>query len=153
VIVHRICKATYAGEIFSGNGGLTAGGRWHSKGRRVVYTAQTLSLAAFELFVHLGRHDMKIELVCARADIPDSVAIETVERNRLPSNWNELPPNPATAAIGDRWLADSGVAVLKVPAAVIPDEYNYLLNPEHRQFTTISFAKPQRFTLDPRLWN
>jgi RES domain-containing protein len=152
VIVHRICKARYANEIFTGNGGLTAAGRWHRKGRRVVYTAQSLSLAAFELFVHLGRHDTTIALVCGRADIPDSVPIETVDRRRLPSNWNESPPNPATAALGDRWLKEKRTAVLQVPAALIPDEHDYLLNPEHPQFLKIVFSKPETFRLDPRVW-
>ena len=152
MIVFRICKARYASEIFSGNGGLKAAGRWHQKGQRVVYAAQSLSLAAFELFVHLGRHDTKISLASAQATIPDSVEIEIVDRATLPPNWNESPPVPATADLGTQWLAEMRTAVLQVPAAVIPGEFDFLINPNHPEFRQLSFSKPETFLLDPRVW-
>jgi len=60
MILYRICKAKYAKTAFSGAGGLDAPGRWHHKGQAIVYASATLSLAALEYFVHLGRADAKI---------------------------------------------------------------------------------------------
>lgn len=152
MIVYRICKARYVSEIFSGNGGLKSAGRWHDKGQKVIYTAQSLSLAAFELFVHLGRHDTKVSLVSAQATIPDSIEIEDVDRATLPSNWNESPPVSATAALGTQWLVEKRTAVLRVPSAIIPGEFDYLLNPNHPEFQHFSFSNTETFLLDPRLW-
>ncbi|MBI3591965.1 MAG: RES family NAD+ phosphorylase, partial [Nitrospirae bacterium] len=42
--------------------------------------------------------------------------------------------------------------ILRVPSAVIPDEYNLVLNPKHGDFIKIKIGKPQPFTLDERIW-
>ena len=44
-VVWRICEATFAASAFSGEGASIVGGRWNSKGKRMVYTAEHLSLA------------------------------------------------------------------------------------------------------------
>jgi len=33
--------------------------------------------------------------------------------------------------MGDRWLKSGKHAVLHVPSVIIPEEYNYLINPLH----------------------
>src|SRR5258708_33371285 len=40
-------------EAFSGQGGVDASARWHSAGRPIVYTAQSLSHATLEILVQL----------------------------------------------------------------------------------------------------
>jgi RES domain-containing protein len=42
-------------------------------------------------------------------------------------------------------------AVLAVPSVIIPEEFNYLLNPAHPDFKKISIGKPEPFAFDPRL--
>jgi RES domain-containing protein len=56
--VWRICKSIHADNPFSGEGGLKAAARWHHAGHRIVYTAATLSLAAWELWVHAPRNPL-----------------------------------------------------------------------------------------------
>jgi RES domain-containing protein len=41
--------------------------------------------------------------------------------------------------------------VLKLPSAVVPEEFNYVLNPAHPDFGKISIGKPRVFKADPRL--
>jgi len=41
--------------------------------------------------------------------------------------------------------------VLKLPSAVVPSEFNYLLNPAHPDFGAIRIGEPQVFKADPRL--
>jgi len=60
----------------------------------------------------------------------------------LPEDWNSRPVSPSTQAIGDQWIKERTSAVLKVPSIVVPDEYNYLLNPAHPDFAGIKIDRP-----------
>ncbi|MBI4207265.1 MAG: RES domain-containing protein [Betaproteobacteria bacterium] len=151
MIVYRICKARYAKTAFSGAGGREASGRWHYKGQPILYAAATLSLAALEYLVHLGRRDAKVALVSVEAAIPEAVVVEVVEVASLPKNWNSSPPIEATMALGTRWCVGLRSAVLKVPSAIVPGEFNFLLNPQHPDFKRIKLSKPEPFSFDPRL--
>ncbi len=53
--------------------------------------------------------------------------------------------------IGDAWLDKGSSAVLKVPSAVVPLEYNYLLNSTHPDFTRIALQAVTDFVFDPRI--
>jgi RES domain-containing protein len=41
--------------------------------------------------------------------------------------------------------------VQAVPSIVAPDEWNYLLNPNHKQFGWLQWSVPREFRFDPRL--
>lgn len=58
---------------------------------------------------------------------------------------------PGTAARGTFWAISLATAVLRVPAAVIRSEHNYLLNPLHPRFRDILFEVPAEDELDQRL--
>jgi len=148
----RIVKARHAATALSGDGGLHAGGCWHRQGVRVVYCASTLSLAALELLVHLGRSHVGIRFVVFRIDIPDGARVEELHRGELPRNWRSEPPIEATRRLGMEWLRACESAVLRVPSAVIPAEYNYLLNPLHGDFKRLRRGRGEPFAFDPRLW-
>ena len=152
MIVYRICKARYAKTAFSGAGGLDAPGRWHHRGQPIVYAAATLSLAALEYLVHLGRTDAKISLVSVQAVIPDDVAIEAADPASLPANWNSSPPIEAAMDWGTRWCREARGVIIRVPSAIVSGEFNYLLNPGHPGFKRIKISPPVPFSFDPRLW-
>ena len=130
---------------------MEASGRWHHRGRPVVYAAQTLSLAALEYLAHLGRRDTKASFVWVQATIPGDVDVNILDPATLPDHWNTSPPIEATMALGTAWLAASRSAVLKVPSAVIESEFNFLLNPRHPDFARIRVLKPKAFSFDSRL--
>ena len=152
MIVYRIGKAKYAKTAFSGAGGLASPGRWHRKGQPIVYAASTLSLAALEYFVHLGRTDSKIAFVAVHATIADGLEPEVVDPTSLPSDWNSSPPIDATMDLGTQWCLDLRGAVIKVPSALVQGEFNYLLNPRHPDFKSIKISAPERFSFDARMW-
>ncbi len=56
-----------------------------------------------------------------------------------------------TGPIGDTWVATRTSLALQVPSAVAPHHVNYLLNPAHPDFPTLTIAAPEPFALDPRL--
>jgi RES domain-containing protein len=148
----RICKRKYAPTAFSGEGANRVGGRWNSPGHRIVYTSATLSLAALETFVHMEVEDMGTMLAYVRADVPTEVKIDRLEISQLPSNWRQIPAPSALADIGNRWFTSGKTAILAVPSAIMPIEYNYLVNPSHPDFAKFILESPQALELDPRLW-
>jgi len=74
-----------------------------------------------------------------------------VETHELPPEWRRHPPRAATQRIGDDWADQERSAILRVPGAIVPEEFNYLLNPAHPDFPRIDIGAPEDVTLDPRL--
>ena len=70
----------------------------------------------------------------------------------LPDSWKDNPSPAALAEFGDRWVNDGSSAVLKVPSAVIDQEWNYLLNPAHPDFAQIIIGGANPFQFDARLF-
>jgi RES domain-containing protein len=148
--IWRICPTSYAAEAFGGQGGLHYSARWHNKGRRIVYTAESRSLAALEVLANvLERQVLSTEpWVLIWVDVPSSL-IEVP--SRYPDDWRALPPPDSTRAFGDAWLESARSPALRVPSAVTLGEFNYLLNPRHPAFAELRFGTPEPFSFDPRL--
>ena len=145
----RIVKEKHAATAFSGKGAADSGGRWNSRGVPVVYTSNTKSLAALETLVHLNP-PVPFKYVAIRIQFDDAL-VEIVRGKALPPDWQTEPPPPSTKAMGDAWARAARPAVLALPSVIIPGELNYLLNPAHPDFKTISLGKPEPFAFDPRL--
>jgi RES domain-containing protein len=118
----------------------------------MVYTSGTLSLAALEVFVHMEIEDVATMLAYIQVDVPTEVEIEYLEVAQLPLDWRNIPAPAILATMGDNWFRSSSTAILAVPSVVIPQEYNYLINPTHPDFVKLRVEDPQAFELDPRLW-
>ena len=137
--VYRLCRASY--PPYDGEGARRAGGRWNSKGARVVYMSENRSLAVLEILVHLS--DVLPDNVLGSADLPDDVSPEILTDKELPENWATLVVGEqyTTRHLGDEWLRRGNSAALSVPS-VTSGERNFLLNPEHPQFRQIDFHDP-----------
>lgn len=146
----RICRAPFA--AFDGEGARLYGGRWTPPGVRVVYTSGSLSLAALEFFVHVDTDLVPDDLVAVPAEIPSTCDQSVVEAADLPSDWRSYPAPEALQDIGIRWAESGESTVLSVPSAVVPEERNYLLNPEHPEFHRIGVGSPRAFGFDARMW-
>ena len=150
--IWRISNHKHSDTAFSGEGSRRDGGRWNSRGRSVVYTSATLSLAALEYFVHMEIEDAENMLVSIQVDIPADIQIETFNLTHLPSNWRNIPAPTALATIGDKWFDLRIAALFVVPSAIITQENNYLINPLHNDFAKMQIHPPELFGFDPRMW-
>jgi RES domain-containing protein len=150
ISVWRIVQRKYAEEAFSGDGSAKYGGRWNQKGIPVVYCSQSESLAQLEILVRTQRaRDLGL-YVLIRVQIPEEF-IETLSSASLPEDWNALPEANSTREIGTKWAMDKRSAVFAVPSVVIPSELNFLLNPQHPDFTKIVIDHLKPVGWDPRL--
>ena len=108
----RVCRASY--PAYDGEGARHAGGRWNSKGTRVLYTSENRSLAVLEILVHLSAV-VPDKFVLGAVDIPVESAVEVVDDTRLPIDWMTLDPRAQseTRRIGDEWVAEQRSAVCR----------------------------------------
>lgn len=134
-----------------GRGGLYTQGRWHSRGREILYCAPNPATALLEVMVHglVRVAEVFADYQFLKLDLPDSISIEDVDE--LPDDWKlQLE---VTRELGDRWLKQGRVAVLRVPSVLVPETANHLVNPLHPEARQISLQIAYRFALDARLLN
>lgn len=147
--VWRITTARFVGSAFSGEGARIYGGRWNPKGFQVVYTAESRSLALLEMMVQ--DDPLRAKYVLIPAQVPEMVSIKYVAIAELPQDWRTIGTRDALQAIGRTWLEEGTSGILAVPSAVVPAEYNYLINPSHPDFSKIVVGEPEPLDTDVRL--
>jgi RES domain-containing protein len=137
----------------SGEGGLGASGRWHTEGRLVVYLADCPAGALLERIVHMT--DM-IEYAflpqfyqLLKVAVPDELVIKQLN-TIAPVDWKEHPE--FTRNIGDTWLASLETPLARVPSVIVPQTWNYLLNPEHPDAKQVTVAEVIKERFDNRLF-
>lgn len=150
MIVYRIVKEKYADEL-SGIGAATTGGRWNSKGIEVIYTSQSIALATLEVLVHLSKNLIPNDLMLLEIYIPDEIVPLTLKKEKLPNNWFVFPPLKITENIGNHFVQEQKSLILKVPSAIVKNEYNLLINPNHPDFKRVKVNYKEKFNFDPRL--
>lgn len=146
----RIVKRKLARTAFTGEGARLYGGRWNNPGVAIVYTAESQSLAALEMLIHLDSSELLGSYVVFEVGIDESFVAE-VQVTELPKNWRIDPPPSSVREVGDSWVKNSKTAVLQVPSATLPAESNFLLNPRHPDFSKLKISKPSAFRFDARL--
>jgi len=136
-----------------GRGGLYTEGRWHSRGREILYCAPNPATALLEVMVHglVRVAEVFADYQFLKLDLPDSNSVEDVDENGLPDDWNLQ--SEVTRELGDRWLKQGRVAVLRVPSVLVPETVNLLINPRHPEARQMSLQNAYRFALDTRLFN
>jgi RES domain-containing protein len=137
--------------VLTGIGGLYASGRWHHKGQPIIYTSATPSLAALEMLVHVDPALAPSDVRLLEMDVPAELAVELCEPDEIAQDWRVYPAPSELQDFGSQWLASLRSAILRVPAAVMPVESNFLLNPRHPQFTQVSIVRELPFSFDSRL--
>jgi RES domain-containing protein len=144
----RLTRDIYQDQAMTGNGGLFAPGRWHTQGRRIIYSSGSLALATLELFVNLQNKGQLARYVKSRILIPESLVVELETEHVV--TFIRDPESFDTRGYGDRWLNEGKSCVLKVPSRVVVEEFNYLINPVHPAFGEIE-ASTEPYRVDARL--
>ena len=123
----------------SGEGGLLYSARWHTAGRPIVYLAASAAGAMIEVLVHLELEEDELPpaYTLLRVEAPGDAAIGELSAGRGDAWKADLA---LSRKVGDAWLKAGETALARVPSAILPNTFNYLLNPLHRD------AKPIRMT-------
>lgn len=113
--------------------------------------AESISLCALEIIVHVDPEDMPSDYYCFEVNVPAGIRVYKIDASGLPKEWRRYPPHHKTQQIGTEWLKSGSSVLLSAPSAVIPSERIYVLNPEHKDFEKIVIGDPELFRFDPRL--
>jgi len=131
----------------SGQGGLLASGRWHTRGTPVVYAADHPSTALIEYLAHVDPEDLPSDFQLLEIDVPDAVAAHAPS---LPPNWKTNMD--LTAKIGAAFIAGRSGPVMRVPSALVPFAENFVLNPVLLKAAGITILGATRHPMDERLF-
>jgi RES domain-containing protein len=147
--VFRISRAKFANA-------LTASGvanRWNMDGEYVIYAGSSRSLSTLEMVVHRGgimpQETYKVMVI----HIHDHDHLyKQIYIKDLPEDWRLDTAYINTQPVGSKWYNSQETLVLKVPSAIIPHEYNYVINTKHTAFTnSIRLVSVEDYFWDPRL--
>lgn len=149
MIVYRIGSTRYANDL-TGEGARLHGGRWNHKLTPCVYTSESRSLAVLEYTVNVNVYDIPRALSMTTLEINATTILELTTA-QLPGDWQASPAPASTKDFGTQLLKQAKYPVIKIPSAVIPDEFNYLLNPLHRESQYFSIIDIRDFIYDVRI--
>jgi RES domain-containing protein len=134
-----------------GVGGLFTGGRWHSRGRRVVYTCLNPATALLETLVHLeiDQEDQPEHFQVLKIAGANSISRERINLRTLPADWEH--DTALSPRIGNQWLESMSTALLEVPSVLVPETWNVLVNSAHPEAAELRIEQIYRHPLDMRL--
>lgn len=135
----------------SGEGGMQYSGRWHTKGHRIIYLAESPAGALIETLVHLELDETRLprSYKLLEIEVPGSLKIESIE---MPAGSRWKSQIEVTQPAGDKWLQSGKTALARVPSAIAPNTWNVLLNPDHPDARQVRVLKTLTAEYDPRLF-
>jgi RES domain-containing protein len=113
--------------------------------------AETPAGAMLERIVHLYDEDGGLPHFyhLLRISIPEKIEIKYFNlTDRL--DWKQ--DTELTQQLGNAWLASLETALARVPSAIMPHTWNYLLNPAHPDAQQITIQEVLRERFDNRLF-
>ena len=149
MIVYRLATKAYAKDL-SGRGAELHGGRWNSKGIRMLYTSASRALCTVEIAANLPLGMLPPEYHLITLEFPDKTIME-LPRKDYPEAWGSFPHQDATQQIGNAFIEGAKHMTLKVESALVQDEYNFLINPAHKDFRYVKIKEVIPFNFNRRL--
>ena len=116
----------------------------------MLYAAASLALAVLEMLVHLEDEEVVADYSYASVQFGEDLVMPVERIAHLPSDWREFPVPNAIRRIGNEWVRSGSSAVLRVPTAILPREFNYIINLEHQDARGIELGSVERFVFDKR---
>jgi RES domain-containing protein len=140
--VYRISRTKFIRDL-TGFGAKRYGGRWNHKGIPVLYTAENRSLAILELMVNFNSRDaFSLNYSMAKIKIPESHIIPISEEETRKMKSPEIT---------QFYFFEKNALIIKVPSIIIPQEFNFLINPQHSLYAQVFIDDLEEFELDKRL--
>lgn len=151
LVAWRLDQKKFGETWDNGEGARQQGGRWNSRGRRVVYCSVDPATAILEVAVHKGFKTLDtVAHVLTSALITDPRAVHIVQPSKVPNaNWLRPGfPSAGQQAFGDALLAAHSFVL--IPSAVSTHSWNLLFDRDVAKGLYLKQTQ-EDFALDTRL--
>lgn len=154
VPIWRIAADTpeYEAHDLSGKGAEHSGGRWNQVGTPLVYGSVTRALACLETLAHLAKHPLPLNRYLVQITVPAKAwaAATEIDPEEL-VGWDAEPAGKASLEWGHAWVTSGQSLLARVPSAIVPEEFNVLVNPAHSDIAGVKARKVRKWLYDARL--
>lgn len=148
--IFRIAQEVFASDL-SGKGAWLNGGRWNSEGRFALYASESRALALLETLAHTPAKMLTIKTYhLMTLELPNTITPEQISPGILAAGWNAPDMYTETVMMGDLFLKRKKSLLLKVPSVMMPEEWNYLLNPLHPEMEYVKIVQRRKINFDKR---
>lgn len=144
----RLYRSVY-GPGLDGIGGIFADGRWHRLGERIVYFGSSAAIVVLERLAHVDPDLLPADLQLGRFEFDGPSLAKVDEPEELPPAW--IHDEKITRRLGADWRKQRSSCLLSVPSAILAEERNFVMNPEHPDARKIRLVRTRPFSFDPRL--
>jgi len=154
MLIYRLSHKDYSQNPYSGEGGHFAAGRWNLLGTLMAHASASRALAFLELAVRLRSAELRTINRLYRvtpAEIPGQLKVLEIKEADLPQAWRATPPLVETQTLGTQWMSEKRFLVISVPSAILPAERNYLINPNHPEFSRIKLLPNESLNIELRV--
>jgi len=148
--VYRIAREKFSKKLVAA--GRT--NRWNLDDEFVIYTGSSRSLSSLELIAHQNAVLPSLKYKVMIISIADEQKLfSEISINSLPVKWRGMDAYPELQQLGSDWYQSNKSLILKVPSAVIPMEYNYIINTRHPDFkNNVTLVRTEDYIWDERLF-
>ena len=117
-----------------------------------MYLAESAALAMLESLIHfeLAPDEVPTDYQLLQVECPDDIEVASFADSQLTANWPH--DRELTRRLGADWLASMSTALLKVPSVIVPNSFNFLLNPRHEDAGHVMIESSNRHPFDVRLF-
>ncbi|WP_184546668.1 RES family NAD+ phosphorylase [Mucilaginibacter sp. FT3.2] len=147
MLIYRIALEKYAHKLVASG----RAARWNPNDVEMIYTASSRSLACLENVVHRNQVGLNLAFSVMTIGVPDTLPIISIKKEDLPPNWQQYDRMLFTQQMGEKWIREKASVLLAVPSSIIEEEINYLINPKHDDFKSITLVKTEPFVFDKRI--
>jgi RES domain-containing protein len=147
MLVYRITQKQFSSQLYAP--GLV--GRWNGSGRKVVYCAESIALAFLENMVRRQGIGFNADFKTMILEVPDDIKIQAIKAEKLPKGWRNITDYSKCQPVGNRWYDEAASLLLKVPSAVLPESFNYVINSLHPDFKRVRLLKVTDLIPDERI--
>ncbi len=105
-----------------------------------------------EVAVHFTLATLPDDYMMILISVPDDMEAKEISESALPANWKDFPHPASTQKFGDDFASENKYCLLKVPSVVTKGDFNFLINPNHKEFNRIEIIQIEKFPFDKRIF-
>jgi RES domain-containing protein len=147
MLAYRITHKSFSKKIIAPG----FAGRWNGSGRKVIYCADSIALAFLENMIRRQGVGFNQDFRTMILEIPEVIKIQVVPFEDLPIGWRKFNDYSKCQPIGNKWYDEGIFPILKVPSAVLPESFNFVLNATHPDCKKIKIVKITDLIPDDRI--